>query len=139
MKLKAVSAFIVNDKKQILLLKRSNSVKSYRGFWQFPEGKPNKNESEKQTLKREIEEELGCKLKIFKNLGSYSYKHYFLFFPIFDIERVIFSVEIPEKITLSHEHTDYAWVSQNRIENYQLLPGLDKIINEVYTKIKQGE
>lgn len=132
--IRASSALIQNQKGHILLLKRSKLVKSYRGYWQLPEGKIERKETAIQALNREIEEELCVKIIKTKFLGVYSYVQSFLFIPVFEIDRSIFKVEIKGKIRLSHEHTQYRWVSKNNLSNYKLLPGMRDIFNKLLTK-----
>jgi len=50
-----VGIIICNDKKQLLWCQRIGSKKG----WQFPQGGIHKNETEKNALYRELEEELG--------------------------------------------------------------------------------
>jgi len=129
--IKAASAYITNSKSEILLLKRSSSVKSYKGFWQFPEGKIHFKESAKQALKRELEEEIDYKPKNIKYLGDYSYIQKLFFIPLFRITRVVYKVGVPTQIKLSHEHSAYKWINFKKINHYKLLPGLEDIINKL--------
>ena len=64
----AASALIIHKGK--LLLVRSNTTQEQ---WAFPGGKKEVNETHKQTLIREIKEELGLDIEIKGNLGSYIY------------------------------------------------------------------
>lgn len=51
----AVGAFVVNEKEQILITHKY----SHSGNWNFPKGGIEEGESEEETLKRELSEELG--------------------------------------------------------------------------------
>lgn len=57
------SLVILINKKKVLLLKRSNEVDSGRGLWCFPGGKVEPNETSLDAAVRELEEEVGLKVK----------------------------------------------------------------------------
>jgi 8-oxo-dGTP diphosphatase len=54
-----VGAIIVNDKKEILLLKRGKLAKNERGKWEIPGGAVNYGETLEDALVREVQEETG--------------------------------------------------------------------------------
>lgn len=54
-----VSAVIKDRKRKVLLLRRSNKNKTFKGCWQLPEGKMEFGEQAEETLGRELREELG--------------------------------------------------------------------------------
>lgn len=58
--LPAAYAIILNDKHEVLLVKRSMKSKYAKGMWQLPGGRLEFGESFLDALKREIMEELGC-------------------------------------------------------------------------------
>ena len=64
-----VSAFIVNKKGQILLVKRG--IKPKFGLWDAPGGFLENGEEPVKGLKREMKEELGVSIKNTKFLGIY--------------------------------------------------------------------
>ena len=57
-----VTGILRNKKGEVLLIKRSQNNKTFRGFWQLPEGKMEFGEQPIETLARELDEELGCRL-----------------------------------------------------------------------------
>ena len=50
---------LVDNKKRILLLKRSDYTKSFPGYWTMPGGRWEKWESPEEVVIREVEEETG--------------------------------------------------------------------------------
>ena len=56
--LKKVSAAVVIKNQKVLLTRRSPND-NLAGYWEFPGGKVESNETPQQCLKRELEEELG--------------------------------------------------------------------------------
>ena len=82
------------------------------GHWGFPKGKIETGEDMEETVKREIQEETGISrirfVPNFKEKISYFYKKEGK--TIYK-EVVFFLVEgLQKKVTLSFEHSDYAWL-----------------------------
>ncbi len=68
-----VAAILVQKDSRILICERSGK----KGAWQFPQGGVDKNETPKQTLFREVREEVGVKkkhLSILKKKSGYRYR-----------------------------------------------------------------
>ncbi len=53
---------LINEKNEVLISLRNNS-EEYKGFWEYPGGKVEKNESLHDALNREVNEELGIMLQ----------------------------------------------------------------------------
>lgn len=132
----AATAIIINNKNQYLLVKRSKTSKLYKHFWQLPEGKIKPGENPKQTLIRELEEELHFNPKTLFFVAKNIYIKTYFGFPLVKITRHIYRTSnFPKKIKLSHEHEDYVWANQSKLNNMsKLLPGVREIIEEVSKK-----
>ena len=125
-----VTSFITNEQK-ILILKRSNQVKTLKCLWAGISGIIEK--SDKTPLSRakiEIFEEVGIEeneLKLLKSIEqlriiSPQYKnHEWNIFPF------LFKAKNP-KIKLNWENSDYSWIKPNEIKNYETVPELEKIL-----------
>jgi len=121
-----VTCFLVY-KKKILLLKRSNDVKTYKGYWAGISGYIEKTEEPFETAVKEIVEETGLKITDFKLVTKGKtikfkdeYKGTF-----FDwvIHPFLFSTET-KNIEIDWEHIDYKWVLPKEISNFQTVPKL---------------
>ncbi len=67
MKRKGVSIIFINDRKEILLLLRDDKdTIPYPNMWDLPGGHVESGESAEECIIREMEEEMGLKLKDFK-------------------------------------------------------------------------
>jgi len=126
---KIVTCFITNEDK-ILILKRSNKVKSMKGLWAGVSGIIEKDELPLARAKREIFEEVGLyedQIKLLKSekemrIISPQYKnHEWLVFPF------LFSTENPT-IRLNWENSDFRWISIDEIKNFETVPSLDKVL-----------
>ncbi len=126
---KIVTSFITSNEK-FLLLKRSEKVKSMKGLWEGVSGIIEKNEEPLQRAKIEIFEELGIKedqIKLLKTAElmrviSPQYKnHEWEIFPF------LFESNNPE-IKLNWENSEYKWISANELNNYKIVPNLEKVL-----------
>jgi 8-oxo-dGTP pyrophosphatase MutT (NUDIX family) len=124
-----VTSFITNEKK-ILLLKRSDKVKSMRGLWAGVSGIIEKDEEPLSRAKIEIYEEIGIsedRIKLIKtaremNVSSPQYEnHEWIIFPF------LFEAKDP-KIKLNWENSEYVWINAEELSDYKTVPSLDKVL-----------
>ena len=112
--LKVVAALIMKDGK-ILIAKRSTGNKNVIGKWEFPGGKVEENETEKQAIEREIKEEFDILIraeKFITNVISKDKKS--------EIDLKLYLCKyIDGEIKLS-AHSDYRWVHKDEILGYDL-------------------
>ena len=91
-------AILVNINKQVLLAQRP-PPKSWEGWWEFPGGKIEKNETPVDALYREVYEEIGVKITQFTKWVTRKYSHEgndikLHFFKVYKWEGEIVSKEI---------------------------------------------
>jgi len=124
-----ITAFIKNNNK-ILILKRSDKVRSMKGLWSGVSGIIENNEIPINRAKIEIFEEVGIKekkIKIIKSIekikiSSPQYEnHEWEVFPF------LFETKETE-IKLNWENSEHKWINVNELRNYQTVPSLDKIL-----------
>ena len=124
-----VTSFIKNDDK-ILILKRSDKVKSMKCLWAGISGIIENNETPLTRAKIEIFEEAGIheeQIELLKavqqiKISSPQYKnHEWNIFPF------LFKAKNPE-IKLNWENSEFKWIEPNEIKNYKTVPDLEKIL-----------
>ena len=125
-----VTSFLKNEN-QILILKRSDKVKSMKNLWAGVSGIIERDDiSPLSRAKIEIFEETGIKqeqidlLKVSQQMEIISpqYKnHKWNIFPF------LFKVENPE-IKLNWENSEFEWIKPSNVINYKTVPSLDKIL-----------
>jgi len=125
-----VTSFIKNDDR-ILILKRSDKVKSMKCLWAGVSGIIEKNDtSPLARAKTEILEETGIneeEIELLKaneriKIEAAQYKnHEWNIFPF------LFKAKNPE-IKLNWENSDFNWIEPSQIKNYETVPELEKIL-----------
>ncbi len=128
-----VTSFIINDQK-ILLLKRSNKVKSMKCLWAGVSGIIEKNDTTPlERAKIEIFEEAGInekEIELLKSIEqikikSAQYKnHEWNIFPF------LFKIENPY-VKLNWENSEFKWIEPTQLINYKTVPDLDKILSNL--------
>jgi len=126
---KIVTSFIRNDER-LLILKRSNEVKTMKGLWAGISGIIEKNEEPLQRAKIEILEEVGItddQITLVKTadgmkISSPQYiNHEWEIFPF------LFESNNPT-IKLNWENSDFKWIKAEEIEKYETVPSLQKVL-----------
>ncbi len=126
---KIVTSFI-KDEQKILILKRSDKVKTMKGLWAGISGIIEKNETPLARAKIEIFEETGItedKIKLIKSaeklrVNSPQYEnHEWEIFPF------LFEAKNPE-IKLNWENSEYLWIAVDELKNYNSVPSLEKVL-----------
>jgi len=125
-----VTSFIKNGDR-ILILKRSDKVKSMKCLWAGVSGIIEKNDiTPLDRAKTEILEETGIneeEIELLKaneriKIESVQYKnHEWNIFPF------LFKTKNPE-IKLNWENSEFKWIKPNEIKNYETVPELEKIL-----------
>jgi len=104
------NAIIQNQEKNVLILKHNT------GKWLLPGGKIQKGESWIDALKREVKEETGItefEIKKILDIDSWTENKTSYYVVTF-----IVAIFKPDKITLSDEHIEYAWIKLSNLDNY---------------------
>ena len=126
---KIVTSFIKDDE-QLLILKRSNKVKTMKGLWAGVSGIIENDEALLKRAKIEIFEEVGIteeEIKLIKavkemKVNSPQYEnHEWEIFPF------LFETKNPE-IKLNWENSEFKWINVNELENYETVPNLQKVL-----------
>ena len=125
-----VTSFIKNNDK-VLILKRSDKVKSMKCLWAGVSGIIEKNDATPlDRAKTEIFEETGItenQIELLKSIEQIKIKstqyrnHEWNIFPF------LFKTK-NSKINLNWENSDFDWIKPNEIKNYETVPELEKIL-----------
>ena len=109
----AVKAFILNDKKELLMIKRAEK-EYYGSVWEIPGGRLEKAEDPFSGLKREVNEETGMEIEILNPLKV----HDFIRKDKQKIHMTTFLCRsISHSVVLSHEHTEHCWTTLEKAKS----------------------
>ncbi|MCH7876818.1 MAG: NUDIX domain-containing protein [Thaumarchaeota archaeon] len=126
---KIVTSFI-RDNEKLLILKRSDKVKSMKGLWAGISGIIEKNEEPLKRAKIEIFEEVGItedvitlvrsaeKMKI--NSPQYENHEWEIFPFLFEAKN--------QTIKLNWENSEFKWINVEELKNYETVPSLQKVL-----------
>jgi len=126
---KIVTSFI-KDNEKLLILKRSDKVKSMKGLWAGISGIIEKNEDPLKRARIEIFEEVGITedmITLVRSaeemmVNSPQYKnHEWEIFPF------LFEAKNPI-IKLNWENSEFKWINVEELENYDTVPSLQKVL-----------
>ena len=129
------TSLIINNEGNLLILKRSDKVKTYKGFWGGVAGYIEENEKPIDTACKEIREEVGSKkedivlkkeIESIKITDFYDNKRY-------DWEIFVFLFELIKKsdIKIDWEHSEYRWIQPSEIINFKTVPHLKEIVKKI--------
>ncbi len=126
---KIVTSFIKDDDR-LLILKRSNKVKSMKGLWAGISGIIEGNEEPLERAKIEIFEEIGIsedRITLVKSaekmrVSSPQYEnHEWEIFPfLFEVKSIT--------VNLNWENIGFKWIKVEELKKYQTVPSLQKVL-----------
>jgi len=132
-----VGAAILNKNDTILMVKRSADDDFMPNSWELPGGGTEYGEEPEKGLKREILEECGIEIEVFKPLTTGTY-----YMKKADEEtqrvEIVFSTMMSDpdqEIKLSEEHSEYQWFTFEQINKLQLSDFMRNILRGVENNI----
>jgi 8-oxo-dGTP pyrophosphatase MutT (NUDIX family) len=132
-KTKIVTTFLRNSDK-ILLLKRSQKVKSMKNLWAGISGIIEGNEHPVKRAKIEVYEEVGIdesKIKLIKEgniilIESPQYENH-----QWEVYPFLFSCNDRE-VKLNWENSDSKWINVNELNDFTTVPSLDRVLTRLF-------
>ena len=111
-----------------MLIKRTTEARGDYYHWEFPGGRLEFGESPMQALKREINEETGLEVEKLILLNAWnSFKD--------ECTEIIGLTYIctanGDNVMLSKEHRDYEWVTYEEMNDYNLVKGMSRQLEEL--------
>jgi len=117
-----VVAALIYNQKRFLLGKRSSG--KFTGFWEFPGGKVEENETPEIALFREIKEELGVDLVIKRLLVSINHQY-----PDFFLNMDCYLCTVESLDFHLNDHSEIAWFDpRNVTDDFNWLPADIKVV-----------
>lgn len=115
MTIPVAAAIIKRD--DLFLIARRASHKHLAGFWEFPGGKIETDETPEVCLLRELQEELKIEVKVISFLAEHIYDYG----TIKILLKAYICIFIKGEFTLV-DHDEIQWVTQKQLKHYSLAP-----------------
>ncbi|MGG4263793.1 (deoxy)nucleoside triphosphate pyrophosphohydrolase [Peribacillus simplex] len=132
---KVVAAIIENEKDEILCALRSPDM-SIPNMWEFPGGKVEKGEDIFSALKREIDEELQCKVETETSIFNDNTHEY----ETFIINLLSIKCRIIEGTPTANEHSKLIWLKRENLSSIKWapadIPAVEQLITEKNSLLK---
>ena len=132
---KVVTCLLENNR-EILILRRSEEVGTYRELWGGVAGFVEENEEPQETAVKEIKEEVGIEKKdlllvkeedAIKFSNLYEDKLYeWIVYPF------LFHIKDRDKIQIDWEHTEFRWVKPSELKKYDTVPRFKEIVLKIF-------
>ncbi|WBL16887.1 (deoxy)nucleoside triphosphate pyrophosphohydrolase [Sutcliffiella sp. NC1] len=115
-KIKVVAAIIENEQGEVLCALRSPEM-SLPNYWEFPGGKVEKNEDIHSALKREIQEELHCKIETHDVHNEHTHEY-----EAFIIHLITIKAKIVAGTPIPAEHSILVWFKKENLPSLVWTP-----------------
>ena len=122
----AALIFRTNQFGKLELFATKRGYGDWRGWWEFPGGKIEVNESPEVALAREILEELATEISVEKLIDIVEYDY-----PDFHLSMYCFACEIIKGNLKLIEHEDSCWLTKESIHSVNWLPADETILNKI--------
>jgi len=133
-----VAGVLIDNENRVLIVKRSKNESSYASMWELPSGKVDHGEDPNEAIIREFKEETNLNVKA---LFPFKVTHYTIDKP--DSKRhtvqIIYFVKktSENEIKLNDdEHEEFAWITPDDFDKYDIIDDVKTIINNALGFIK---
>ena len=128
MKTVRVVAAVICDGDRIFATARGYG--EYKGWWEFPGGKIEAEETPEEALVREIHEELDTEIQVGELIETIEYDY-----PTFHLSMDCFWAEVIAGRLVLKEAEDARWLTKETLESVQWLPADQTIIDAIYREL----
>lgn len=117
--IRVVAAIIkaVNENGEPIIFATQRGYGDFKGGWEFPGGKIEKDETPQQALVREIREELETEITVGELIDTIEYDY-----PTFHLSMDCFWAEIISGDLVLTEHAAAKWLSKSELDSVEWLP-----------------
>lgn len=127
--MKEVSAAIIIRDQKVLMARRAEG-ESLAGFWEFPGGKREADETIGDCLIREIREELALNIKVLGEFGVSDYQY-----PGGEIRLIGLLAEIKNGEISMTVHDAVEWIELRKVLDYKLAPADIPLAEKLRTEL----
>ena len=130
---------VVKYKDRILIVQRSSDLNFYPGYWNGISGFLDDKRSFEEKVRDELKEEAGIAKKdiILIRLGKIFHQDEPKYKKTWIVHPVLVKVKT-NKVKLDWEAKNYKWIKVKEAKNFNLLPGFDKVLENLFNYVFQG-
>ena len=128
-----VCAVIKNENGEIFCCKRGPG-RALEGYWEFPGGKVEANETHEETIVREIREELKTTIEPIKYIGVSNDEYKDIEKP-FSITMYAYECRLIQGELELTEHTEKKWVKKENLDSIKFAPADLPIVNMILKSV----
>lgn len=132
MHIKVAVGLLIDSNKKIFLAQRPKS-RSWSGWWEFPGGKLEKNESPEEALTRELKEEVGINIVNFERWVTRNYTHEDQNVTLYFFKVTKWNGELTPK-----ENQKLLWINPCEVNKATILPANVFILNALSLPTQYG-
>lgn len=123
---------LVRHKDRILVVRRSEVLNFYPGYWNGVSGFLDDKKSLREKVEHEIEEEVGIPGNMIDSvlLGEIFHQEESKYGKTWIVHPVLVDV-LTDEVTLDWEAKEYKWISPKEAEGLNLLPGFEKVLEKL--------
>jgi len=120
---KQIGVAVIRDDRDLILIDRRLAKGLLGGFWEFPGGKIEGNETVEECIKREILEEIGIEIAVDSHLITidHTYSH-------FRVNLQVYNCRYLSGEARALECEEIRWVTINELDNYTFPAANQEII-----------
>ena len=120
---KQIGVAVIRDDRDLILIDRRLAKGLLGGFWEFPGGKIEGNETVQECIKREILEEIGIDIAVDSHLITidHTYSH-------FRVNLQVYNCRYLSGEARAIECEEIRWVTIEELDNYTFPPANQEII-----------
>jgi len=132
---KVVTCLLINDVGELLILKRSDQVRTYKGMWGGVAGYVEENEKPVETAYKELREEVGLDKENVELINEFDVEKFSDVYKgiryDWEVFPFLFKTGKKSKVEIDWEHTDYRWISPSEIEKINTVPHFRDIVLKI--------
>ncbi|TKJ41660.1 8-oxo-dGTP diphosphatase MutT [candidate division LCP-89 bacterium B3_LCP] len=122
----SVTAGLIFNNDRILISKRKEGS-TFGGYWEFPGGKQEANETLEECLQRELSEELAIKVEVGDSFATVDHTY-----ADFRITLHVFICKIVSGVPEAIDCSDWRWVSLDKLRDFKF-PQADNLVIDKLT------
>ncbi|MBR8830657.1 MAG: 8-oxo-dGTP diphosphatase [Chroococcopsis gigantea SAG 12.99] len=110
---KNIGVAVIKNSAGLILIDRRRSQGSFGGFWEFPGGKVESDETVEECIKREIKEEIGIEISVESHLMTIDHTY-----SQFNVRLQVYNCQYVSGEPQPLECEEILWVAVDDLHNY---------------------